>query len=80
MDSVCSLNLHRSDRGVDIFAYRDPLGTPSPRMKVQIKHRESPETAQEVRELMGLLQKDGDVGIFISSGGFGHVWHQKEGK
>ena len=52
------------DGGVDIVAYRDPLGTSSPRIKVQIKHRESSATVQEVRQLMGLLQKDGDVGIF----------------
>jgi restriction system protein len=58
------------DGGVDILAYRDPLGTSSPRIKLQIKHRESPATVQEVRQLMGLLQKDGDVGIFVSSGGF----------
>lgn len=58
------------DGGVDIVAYRDPLGTSSPRIKVQIKHRESPAKVDEVRQLMGLLQKDGDVGIFISSGGF----------
>ena len=58
------------DGGVDILAYRDPLGTSSPRIKVQIKHRESSAPVQEVRQLMGLLQKDGDVGIFISSGGF----------
>jgi len=25
---------------------------------------------QEVRELMGLLQRDSDVGVFVSSGGF----------
>ena len=58
------------DGGVDIVAYRDPLGSSSPRIKVQIKHRESPAKVDEVRQLMGLLQKDGDVGIFISSGGF----------
>jgi restriction system protein len=58
------------DGGVDVIAYRDPLGTLSPRIKVQIKHRESSATVQEVRQLMGLLQKDGDVGIFVSSGGF----------
>ena len=57
--------------GVDIIAYRDPLGTVSPRIKAQIKHRpNSTATVQEVRQLMGLLQKDGDVGIFVSSGGF----------
>jgi restriction system protein len=38
---------------------------------VQIKHRlNTTATVQEVRQLMGLLQKDGDVGIFVSSGGF----------
>ena len=58
------------DGGVDIVAYRDPLGTESPRIKVQVKHRDSPATAQEVRQLMGLLQKEGDVGIFVSTGGF----------
>ncbi len=58
------------DGGVDVIAYRDPLGTMSPRIKVQIKHRESSASVQEVRQLMGLLQKDGDVGIFVSSSGF----------
>ena len=58
------------DGGVDIAAYRDPLGTESPRIQVQIKHRESSANVQEVRQLMGLLQKEGDVGIFVSSGGF----------
>lgn len=58
------------DGGVDVIAYRDPLGTMSPRIKIQIKHRDSSASVQEVRQLMGLLQKDGDVGMFISSGGF----------
>lgn len=58
------------DGGIDVIAYQDPLGTTSPRIKVQIKHRESSATVQEVRQLMGLLQKDGDVGIFVSAGGF----------
>ncbi|MBK6796467.1 MAG: restriction endonuclease [Acidobacteria bacterium] len=58
------------DGGVDVIAYRDPLGTISPRIKVQIKHRENSASVQEVRQLMGLLQKDGDVGMFVSSGGF----------
>lgn len=58
------------DGGVDIVAYRDPLGTESPRIQVQIKHRESAATVQEVRQLMGLLQREGDVGIFVSTAGF----------
>lgn len=58
------------DGGVDIVAYRDPLGTASPRIQAQIKHKEASATVQEVRQLMGLLQKEGDVGIFVSTSGF----------
>lgn len=58
------------DGGVDVIAYRDPLGTVSPRIKVQVKHRQSPTSVDEIRQLMGILQKDGDVGIFISTAGF----------
>lgn len=58
------------DGGVDIIAYRDPIGTQTPRIQVQIKHRESGASVQEVRQLMGLLQKEGDVGIFVSTAGF----------
>ena len=59
------------DGGIDVIAYRDPLGTVSPRIKVQVKHRPNTSaTVQEIRQLMGLLQTDGDVGIFISTGGF----------
>lgn len=58
------------DGGIDVLAYQDPLGTLSPRIKIQVKHRDSTATVKEVRELMGLLQKDGDVGLFVSTGGF----------
>jgi len=58
------------DGGVDIVAYKDPLGTTVPRIRVQIKHRENVSSVKEIRELMGLLQKDGDVGVFVSTGGF----------
>ena len=39
------------DGGIDIMAYRDRLGTESPRIQVQIKHRESSASVQEVRQL-----------------------------
>lgn len=58
------------DGGLDVIAYKDPLGTISPRVKVQAKHRTGPASVQELRQLMGVLQKDGDVGLFVSSGGF----------
>jgi len=58
------------DGGIDVIAYQDPLGAKSPRIKVQVKHRESTANVSEIRELMGLLQKEGDIGLFISTGGF----------
>lgn len=58
------------DGGIDIIVYRDPLGTVTPRIKVQVKHKEQVASVHEIRQLMGLLQKDGDMGIFISTGGF----------
>ncbi len=58
------------DGGVDIVAYKDPLGVEVPRIKVQVKHRDQKANAQTVRELLGILRKDGDVGLIVSSGGF----------
>ena len=59
------------DGGVDIVAYQDPIGAKTPRIKVQVKHRpNTPANVQELRELVGLLGKAGDIGLFISSGGF----------
>ncbi|MBI1936797.1 MAG: restriction endonuclease [Ignavibacteriales bacterium] len=59
------------DGGIDIIAYQDPLGTKSPRIKVQVKHH--PENAiavKDVRSLLGLLNKDGEIGLFVTSGSF----------
>jgi len=59
------------DGGIDIIAYKDPLGAAPPWMKVQVKHRSNTKaTIKEIRELIGLLKRDGDVGLFVSSGGF----------
>lgn len=58
------------DGGIDIVAYKDPLGVTAPRIKVQVKHREQKLTVREVRELEALLRKDGDIGLVVSSGGF----------
>lgn len=57
------------DGGLDIVAYRDPLGATTPRIKVQVKHR--PDYAirvEDIRSLTGLLNKEGDVGLFVTSG------------
>jgi len=59
------------DGGVDIFAYRDPLGSVAPRLKIQVKHRKKQKVAvNEVRELVSLLTTDGDAGLIVSSAGF----------
>lgn len=58
------------DGGVDIVAYKDPLGAQPPRIKVQVKHRQEKCGPQAVRELLGLIRKEGEVGLIVSSGGF----------
>lgn len=59
------------DGGIDIIAFQDPLGANAPRIKVQVKHR--PDAAipvDEIRGLLGLLNKEGDIGLFVTSGRF----------
>lgn len=59
------------DGGVDIIAYSDPLGTKEPRIKVQVKHRpDASVPVEDIRQLIGLLSKPGDVGLFVTSGRF----------
>lgn len=59
-----------ADRGVDIIAHSDPLGITGPRIKVQVKRRPDERTGVDgIRSFMATLA-DGDVGLFVSSGGF----------
>jgi restriction system protein len=57
------------DKGIDILAHTDPLGTSVPRIKVQVKRRADKITAEGLRSFMAVLS-DQDVGIFVSTGGF----------
>ncbi len=57
------------DKGIDILAHTDPLGTSVPRIKVQVKRREDKVNVDGLRSFMALLG-DQDVGIFVSTGGF----------
>jgi restriction system protein len=57
------------DRGIDILAHTDPLGTSIPRIKVQVKRRDDKVSVEGLRSFMALLG-DQDVGIFVSTGGF----------
>lgn len=57
------------DGGIDILAASDPLGTKPPRIKVQVKRQSQSVDVDGLRSFMALLG-DGDVGIFVSIGGF----------
>jgi restriction system protein len=57
------------DQGIDIVAFRDPLGATQPRIKVQVKRRRDSTGAEGLRAFMAVLG-DQDVGIFVSTGGF----------
>jgi len=59
------------DGGIDVVAFQDPLGAKAPRIKVQVKHRPNSSIAvDEIRSLIGLLNKEGDIGLFVTSGRF----------
>ena len=57
------------DRGVDVFASPDGLGLTQPRIKVEVKHRSGSMGSQAIRSFLGAL-RDGDSGLFVSTGGF----------
>src|SRR5229473_329835 len=53
------------DKGIDIVAHNDPLGTSTPRIKVQVKRRADKIAVDGLRSFMAVLS-DEDVGIFVS--------------
>jgi restriction system protein len=59
------------DGGIDIIACQDPLGTKTPRIKVQVKHYpENPIGPDTIRSLKGLINSGEEVGLFVTSGRF----------
>ena len=65
------------DGGVDVLAFRDPLGTSTPRVKVQVKHTPTSSVSVEVvRQLVGLLNRPGDSGLVVTSGLFTSEAHR----
>lgn len=58
-----------ADRGVDVFASPDGLGLEEPRIYVQVKHRQSSASADQIRSFIGGRSK-GDKCLFVSTGGF----------
>lgn len=58
------------DGGLDLLAQGDPLGVHGPRIKGQVKRRRDNKVAEdELRSFLSLLEQ-GDVGVYISLGGF----------
>ena len=58
------------DGGVDIIAYKDPIGSTYPHIKIQVKYRQDTKaSSQEVQQLNGALTGN-DMGVFISLAGF----------
>jgi len=58
-----------ADKGIDVLAHTDPLGTTVPRIKVQVKRRADKISVDGLRSFMAVLGEQ-DVGIFVSTGGF----------
>jgi restriction system protein len=57
------------DGGVDVIAYTDPIGTQSPRIKVQVKRRGEKVDADGIRSFISIISGN-DVGLYVSIGGF----------
>lgn len=60
------------DGGIDIIAYKDPLGVEAPRIIVQVKHYtdDNKVSAPAVQQLAGVLKRSTDIGIFVTSSSF----------
>ena len=60
------------DGGIDVIAYRDPLGASEPRIEIQVKHKPvSAVPVNDIRSLMCLLDNKADeIWLFITSGRF----------
>lgn len=66
---VASIAAPGKDRGIDIVAFKDPLGTELPRLKVQVKHTGTSVGRPDIQKFFGALSQ-GDIGIFVSLAGF----------
>jgi restriction system protein len=62
------------DRGKDIVASPDGFGFESPRIVVEVKHRNAPMGADAIRSFLGGRHKD-DKGLYVSTGGFSKDAH-----
>ena len=71
MDYTAEVAKAGADGGIDVLACRDPLFLHPPVIKVQVKAR--PDTkisAEEIRQLSGIVDRGSERGIFVATGGF----------
>lgn len=57
------------DAGIDIVAHPDPLGTRSPRIKVQVKRQQQRISREGLSAFLAQLGEE-DVGLFVCVGGY----------
>jgi restriction system protein len=57
------------DDGIDVVAYRDPLGVEPPVLKIQAKAQDANVSADVVKAFYASIHER-DVGVFITTGGF----------
>jgi len=57
------------DKGIDIVALSDPIGSDGPRIKVQVKRQGERASAPTLRAFYSILH-EGDIGVFVTLGGF----------
>jgi restriction system protein len=57
------------DRGIDLVALSDPIGSGGPRIKVQVKRQGEKANAPTLRAFYSVLH-EGDIGVFVNLGGF----------
>lgn len=59
------------DGGIDIIAYQDPLGSKTPRIKVQVKHWSSSSVGTDpIKILKSLVNGGEEIGLFITDSTF----------
>ncbi|MDP8240779.1 MAG: restriction endonuclease [Candidatus Hatepunaea meridiana] len=58
------------DGGIDILAYKDPLGSSGSRIIVQVKHGQEKTNQNLIKQLIATLHKHDDIGLFVSFSGF----------
>jgi restriction system protein len=59
----------KTDGGVDIIAFQDPLGATGRRIKIQVKRQDDKVSRGVLSSFLGVLGDD-DIGLFICTGGF----------